>query len=565
MSARAPSRSTSTRRRAVTGLDLMRERRRASHATAHLIQRTHEAATRDADERTPDDPRAAQAALERERADCLASFERFVCAMHPEWGELPDFHRRLCAKIDRWYRDESAKNLLIVMPPGHAKSSYTRLAVAWIFAHDPDARAAYTSYGQDLAEEHSVEVQALMTSDAYMRLFPATRLKVGSGGRRSDNAKRGAQRRVDRFDVVGMRGKFRAVGMGGPLTGIRIDLGVIDDPVKDPKTAASATEREDQWRWYTRVLCTRKRPKRKLRLLMLLTRWHLDDLAGRVLEREPDEWELVHLPALKVGGPTSDDPREDGEALWPDMISADQLIRARTRDPEGFASLQQGWPVAEGGNLFREAWMRRRWSVLPDVPGDYLQSWDLRNDGKGVRTSYAVGGLWFVPHGSADTYLVDLVRGRWSPDETIRVLTRINVAPTTADPCITPLDWEMEARRELWAQAGMKAIEEKADGIAALSILRRVIPGLHAVRPVTDKLTRARGTLAFWAAGNIILPAWAPWLADYVGEHVTFPASPNDDQVDMTSQALDLRYRVTLTAPVKVPRWDARAGKAHKP
>jgi predicted phage terminase large subunit-like protein len=504
----------------------------------------------------PADEQAEAARIEALRAACLDSLEVFVRTMMPDW-ELPWFHVLLCRELQAWWLSAETYHLILELPPGHAKSWYAKLFVCWAFARDPGLRAAYTGYGQDLAEEHSGDIQGVMMEEAYTRLFPATRLNTR---RAVSDDTRGAKRTKDEFHVVGTTGRFKAVGIGGPLTGFRSDLGIIDDPLKNAKDAASATVREDQWRWYTRVLKTRKRPKRTLKFLMLLTRWHLDDLAGRVQEREGRRWRSLRFPALKEGPPTADDPREDGEALWPDVATVAELEEIRESDPEGFASLYQARPVAEGGALFKDAWYVQRWVTLPAGPGLWIQSWDLRNDGKGKNTSWAVGGLFFRPQGSALTYLVDVVRGRWSPDESFMVIRRINCEPTA--PLTTDLEREMEARRGLWSRASAKLIEKKADGVSALSLLYAEVPGLIPVKPTDDKVTRARGTTAIHQAGNLILPQSALWVVSWVGEHVTFPASAANDQVDMTSQALDYLYNVTGAGMKNLPSLPPRAGKA---
>lgn len=480
-----------------------------------------------------------------EQRVCTLTFEAFVKCIHPQWNPLPWFHQKMCDEIQAWWDAPRAYNLIFVMPPGHGKSYFAKLAVAWIYAMNPDEQAAYTSYGQDLASDHCGEIQELMLSPTYEKVAPSVRLNKR---RAVSDEKRGARRTKDRFDVVRRRGKFRAVGFGGPLTGQRVNVGVIDDPLKNSEDAASPTRRAKQWAWYTRVMRTRASPGIPQRLIMVLTRWHLDDLAGRVLARQPGSWRLVHFAALKVGPPTADDPREPGEALWPEAFPRERLEEERELDPEGFSALFQGTPVAEGGNVFKEAWIAKRWRALPDTAGTWVQSWDLRGGGEGKKTSWAVGGLWYRPHGQALCYLVDVVRGRWTTDETLDVIRRINVANVDArlHPPTEPGE-AVAGRQTLWAKAGVKLVEKKADGVAVLSQLASVVPGLRAVMPSADKLTRAKAVTPFFAAGNVLLPQGALWLASYEGELLTFPVAESDDQVDMTSMALDHIFGATTT------------------
>lgn len=476
------------------------------------------------------------------KAPCTLTFEEFVCAMHPQWRDtMPWFHRAIIREVQAWWEAGGEHHLIFVLPPGHGKSYLAKLAIAWIFAMRPDEKAAYTSYGQDLADEHCGDLQNLMLSERYERAAPATRLNKR---RVVSDDKRGAKRTKSLFEIVGTGGKFRAVGFGGPLTGQRVNVGAIDDPLKNPEDAASPTLRQKQWTWYTRVLRSRASPGVRQRLLLLLTRWHTDDLAGRVLKRQRKDWRLVHYPAIKIGPPTPEDPRQPGEALWPEGFPIAQLEAERDLDPEGFQALYQGMPVAEGGNVFKEVWLRR-WRHLPDLDGTWLQSWDLRADGKGQNTSYAVGQLWFRPHGTSSAYLVDQVRARWTTNETLDVIRRINLPEDRCPGTPTGAGREAAARQKLWSRAGAKLVEGKADGIAVLSQLGGVVPGLIEVKPTADKITRAKAVTPYFAAGNVIIPEDAEWLPAWEGEILTFPASEQDDQVDATSQALDHMFGAT--------------------
>ena len=475
------------------------------------------------------------------------TFREFLHALHPEYGGvLPRAHETLVDAIQAWRDSEEAYNLMFLLPPGHGKSYIAKAAIAWIYSENPDEKAALASYGQDLADEHCGDLQTIMLSERYERLAPLTRLNK----RRvvSDTGK-GAKRTKNSFEVVGRKGKFRAVGFGGPLTGQRVNVGVIDDPIKNAEEAASPTLRQKQWIWYTRVLLTRHSPGVKQKLLMILTRWHLDDLAGRVLKQQPDKWRVIRLPAIKDGPPTDLDPREPGEALWPDMFPLEALQEQKRLDPYGWEALYQGRPVPEGGSVFKESSIQR-WHHLPDVEGEWVQSWDLRAGGKGLQSSYAVGQLWFKPHGTAQAYLVSQVRGRWDTDESLDVMRRINIP---ADKIAWPLSAagaSVQHLQPLWSRARAKLVEAKADGIAALSQLRREIAGLTEVQPKGDKLARARAVQIYVNAGNVLIPAMdvgaaQEWLHVLEGELFTFPVSENDDQVDALTQALDYLFAAT--------------------
>jgi predicted phage terminase large subunit-like protein len=478
-------------------------------------------------------------ALRRELAQ--ASFENFVWLMKcvsGEWMEpLPWFHRKLCAILDDWWRSGARYKILIEMPPGHAKSWYTKLFVCWAMGMDRKTNVAYASYGADLATQQAGDIRQIMESPEYKELFPASALDT-----RAPSARRKADGSMDRttnakgeFAIPNRGGKLVATGVAGPLTGKRIHLGVIDDPDKNAEDARSRAKQEEKFRWYTTTLRTRKDARRPLRIMMLLTRWHMYDLAGRVLEAEGEDWEInpeawrrVRFQAIKteqVNDP--DDPRENGEALWSEAgFTAEHVEAIRRLDPVSAEALWQQNPIPDKGELFKAEWFNIIERIeAPARSGHFIQSWDLRGGGPEDRGSFAVGELWWRSDEHELAVLVDQVRGRWSPEETFDIMLSVQ-------------------QRELWARAREKYVEKKADGVSALSLLSKHIPGLVEVKPTESKVTRARGTTHLWAGGNVKLLK-GPWNAEYIGEHLTFPQGKNDDQVDCTTQALDKMFGVT--------------------
>lgn len=467
--------------------------------------------------------------LVRVRAErCRRSFMAFVQLLHPEW-DLPWFQIRLIREIQAWADAREPYGLILSMPPGHGKSAVAKLAVAWLVARDPEQRVAYASYAQTLAEAQVGELFGTLDSEVYVEHFG----RLLNQRRVVTDESKGAKRTQDFAELLGGSGFIKAIGRGGGLTGFRLDIGVVDDLVKDASEARSTSVLRECRDWFSRVLSTRKRPGRPLRLLVLATRWTIGDLSGWLMDEQPDRWVEVRFPALKESEPDERDPRQIGEALWSAVATADELAQIKALDPEGFRALYQQWPVAEGGNLFRADWLTRRWVRLPQADGLWVQSWDLRGGGAANKGSYAVGQLWFRPHGSSDLYLVDQVRGRWSPDETYEVIRK-------------------QQREPLWAQAQAKLIEAKADGVGALSLLAREIGGLIPVKPTADKESRARAATPYFAALNVVLPESAHWLPDYIAELLAFPASANDDQVDATSQALAYFAEHQASAPPRV-------------
>ena len=161
--------------------------------------------------------------------------------------------------------------------------------------------------------------------------------------------------------MAGRTGYYKAAGVGSGITGRRFDVGIIDDPVKDRESANSPTMREAVWRWYTSTFSTRK--AKDAGILLTLTRWHEDDLAGRLLklqaEGRGDKWEVLKLPALATPERHPEDPREIDEPLWPWFCGREELERQRDLEPRDFWALYQQDPRAEGDTEWPESYFNR--------------------------------------------------------------------------------------------------------------------------------------------------------------------------------------------------------------
>lgn len=287
----------------------------------------------------------------------LCCFARYAC---PGLEQAP-FHRTYFRVLDAFARG-AIRRLIVTMPPQHGKSTGASLLLpAYLLGLDPDCRVVVASYSGSLAARFCRQVQRLIDTPAYAASFPATALK------QPGDVTGGYVRTATECEVVGHSGSLLAVGRGGSLTGNRVDVVVMDDLYKDAMEADSPLMRERVWEWYTSVVRTRLHDAS--RELIVFTRWHEEDLVGRIMAREQvrpvrslagltDEawpgWWLLDLPALCEAGPTEVDPRSPGEALWPARHSAESLARCRALDPVRFESLYQGRPSSAGGLLYGE-------------------------------------------------------------------------------------------------------------------------------------------------------------------------------------------------------------------
>jgi predicted phage terminase large subunit-like protein len=262
-------------------------------------------------------------------------------------------HRLLCSYLDRFVTGE-IKRLMVFMPPRHGKSELvSRRLPAYYLGLNPNAEVIAASYNSDLATAMNRDVQRIMDSQRYRNLFPQSRL-WGVGAR--SYAQGTWQRRDDLFEIVGYRGKYRAAGVRGGITGTGMNLGVIDDPIKGAEEAYSTTIRQKVWDWYTQDFHTRL--EKDASILLTMTRWHRDDLAGRLLlqaqsESDAEQWTVLRLPAIRGDEVNAEDPREFGEPLWPAKYDKDRLAKIRTtQGPNGWAALYDQDPRPEGGAWF---------------------------------------------------------------------------------------------------------------------------------------------------------------------------------------------------------------------
>lgn len=398
---------------------------------------------------------------------------------------------------------------MIFVPPQHGKSELvSRRYPAYLLGRCPTLRIAGCSYSADLAQKFNREVQRIIESTEYQELFPHTKL-AGQGI--ADG--RTWQRNSDCFEVVGHGGQYNSVGVMGPLTGKSVDFGIIDDPVKDQLEAASSTYRSRVWEWYTDVFCTRLH--NESRVLLTMTRWHEDDLAGRILASEGDKWAVLRLPAIKEDNDNAEDPRAIGDALWPEKHSADSILAAKSRSERTYASLYQQRPAPSEGGLFKRDWWRF-WDRLPPMDR-IITSWDCTFKESG--SSYVVGQVW--GKSGSNAYLIDQVRGKWD-------------FPETAN--------QVRDLRARYPQAREHVIEEKANGAAIIAFLRKEIPGMIAVNPTESKEARASAVSYVVESGNVYLPQDAPYKNELMHELSVFPNGANDDMVDSLGQALSRFY-----------------------
>ncbi|MCK9245102.1 MAG: terminase family protein [Candidatus Marinimicrobia bacterium] len=311
---------------------------------------------------------AANKLIERRRArGSLLGFTQYT---KPDY-EANWHHRLLCDYLDKFVSGE-IKRLMVFMPPRHGKSELvSRRLPAYIFGKRPNSSVIACSYSADLASLMNRDVQRIIDDTKYKALFPDTTLS-GDNARKTE---KGAYlRNSDIFEIVGHRGAYRSSGVGGGITGMGCDVGIIDDPIKNREEAASTTYREKIWEWYTSTFYTRL--EKDAQILVTLTRWHEDDLGGRLLKQSQDEaadkWTILNLPAICEENQHPKDPRAIGDPLWENKYDLDRLAKIRvTIGQYDWASLYQQRPAPKEGGLWKYADIHQyRYLGNPeDVPG----------------------------------------------------------------------------------------------------------------------------------------------------------------------------------------------------
>jgi predicted phage terminase large subunit-like protein len=440
----------------------------------------------------------------------------FTTYTKPDY-EVNWHHRKVCEALDKMVSGD-IKRLMIFMPPRNGKSELgSRRFPAYVLGKDPDAQIISASYSADLASRMNRDVQRIIDSEEYGEIFPQVSLN-GSNVRTIANGS--YLRNSDIFEVVGHKGVYKSSGIGGGITGMGMTYGIIDDPFKNRKEAESKTVRNAVWDWYTSTFYTRL--EKGARILIILTRWHEDDLAGRLLKQaeedpEAEQWTVINYPAIAEEPLDETDPREIGEALWPSKYSLEDLkkIKVAVGTYEWSALFQQKPSPSEGNILNRNWW--QFYKQAPERFDEVIQSWDCAfkdNDD----SDYVVGQVWGKK--GADKYLIDQVRGRMDMPATMQAIRTLSAKHP---------------------RARAKLIEDKANGSAVIQMLKRQVSGLIPVNPEGGKIVRAAAASPDVEAGNVFLPdpSIAPWIHDFIEEAASFPNGSNDDMVDCFSQALN--------------------------
>lgn len=416
------------------------------------------------------------------------------------------FHKFMSSKIEDFLADRlltdsgnPAKILCLSMPVQHGKSVFlTQSLPSYYMGKNPSDRIILVSYGEDLARTFGRK----------------NREKINEFGKELFNIVFSKEQDTD-LEIASHKGTIISRGILSGITGQSADLVVIDDPIKNRQEAESETYRQRLYDEFLSSIYTRLSAKGKI--IIIQTRWHIDDLIGKIATDMQDKMVYYNIPLEAEENDILG--REIGDALFPEIgkdkawLESTKKVYVSKEGQRAWLSLYQGRPVLQEGNLIKREYFKY-YSVIPDKFDEIIQSWDMTfKDSDG--SDYVVGQVW--GRKGVNKYLIDMVRARMDFTATLNSVV------------------EMTMR---YPQAYVKLIEDKANGSAIISVLSQKIEGIMPITPKESKLARVQAVLPMLEGGNVYLPANAIWMEEFLDECSQFPNGKHDDMVDCMSQAL---------------------------
>ena len=461
------------------------------------------------EEKDPD--RRQDAALElyaRRRARArLIDFTSFCMPAYK-----PSAHHRLIAQQLEAVAHGSVKRIILTMPPRHGKSELaSRHLPAWYLGKWPSKQIICATYNAEYAVEFGRDVRRIVQSDEYGALYPDVKLAEDSKAANRWQTKQG--------------GSYLAAGIGTGITGRGAHLAIIDDPVKDRADADSKLFRDRAWDWYRSVFYTRLMPNASI--VLILTRWHDDDLAGRLLQEANtggEQWKILSMPALAQGNDLLE--RKEGEPLWPEWYPLETLENIRrTMGAREWSALFQQTPIQEEGAYFQKAWIEDNFYNREQVYRDFAT---------GSMPLHIYGASDYAVTDSGGDYTVHLVVGVDSSD-TIYVLDMWRGQTESAAWVEEAIDLMDRWKPLRWGEEAGQINKSIGPYLAKRMAERRVYCARETFSSAVDKATRARAIQARMSMGKVKWPQSAAWMDAWLYEATRFPAGTNDDIVDAIS------------------------------
>ena len=398
------------------------------------------------------------------------------------------------------------KRLMVFMPPRHGKSeAISKYFPAWYIGRNPTKAIILTAHTAHLAQRFGSQARDILATHGPS-IFGA-------------NVSKESRSKSDWQTTEG--GGVLTAGIGGPITGRGADVLIIDDPIKNREEAFSEVYRENHWDWWRSTASTRL--MRGGSVIVVQTRWHEDDLAGRMIASDADDWTILSLPAIAEEG--DELGRTVGEPLCEDLIPLSELNDHRTRQGEYFwSAMYQQRPSPLQGGMFKRSWMRH-WEQHGDLYG--LEGNGLVSDSECYKITtvdlaaslkesadYTVISTWAVTP-KTDLLLLDVVRERLEGPEQLHMIRKV-----------------FTHHRPSWI-----GIEKSGYQLTAIQTLLREGLPIRELIPDKDKVARALAFSSRMEAGKVFFPRFASFLDDITHEMMLFPNGKHDDFVDTGAYA----------------------------
>lgn len=439
---------------------------------------------------------------------CRRRLDRYWQRMHSP-RQIGAWQIDLCARLQRFMeaveRQESPC-MMVFAPPQYGKSlSVSQAWPAWMMGRHPEWNFILASYGQALAAKNGRWVRNVLQGPRHAQLFRAEGCRLAADSQA-----------LDEFRTMA-GGQFISRGRGGGTTGQPAHIFIVDDPFADRQEAESKTIREGVWDWFWSVAETRLAPGGGK--LVMNTRWHTEDLAGKLIQHakdnpDADQWEIVSYPALAEKGDILG--RKVGEPLHPERYTKAMVERKKRNLPaRDWLSMYQQRPTAAEGTYFKVNLINELDPKSMPKMTHLYQAWDLALTPK-KDADYSVGACIGKDH--LDRYwLVDLVRGQWDPAETARQVTKF---------------WYKHQAQMVWFEGGGPFLGVQPSLKSAMKSTGIWVPHQEISHGGKAKDVRAISMRGIINGGNLYVPTMTPWYNDLKAELASFPNGKNDDQVD---------------------------------
>lgn len=406
----------------------------------------------------------------------------------------------VCDTIEDLIHRRIKENILIIsMPPQHGKSQcVTETLPSYYLGKFPSKRVIEVSYGDDLAQ----------------RFGRRNKEKIIEYGKELFNIELSKVSDTD-FEVKDHKGTMISKGIMAGLTGNPGDLIIIDDPIKNRQEAESETYRNRIWEEFLNSIYTRLSANGII--ILIMTRWHEDDLAGRIIKNMPNKVKEINIPLEAEDNDILG--RSKGDSLFPEIGKDNRWLKefkevyTTQEGNRSWNALMQGRPTAQEGNMIKRKW----WQYYNTLPTMISLIMSVDASFKDSDTSdYVAIQIWGKRE--ADMYLIDSVNERMDFPTTVQTIK------------------DLKAK---YPRVSRIFIEDKANGSAIIATLRKRIPGIIAVQPEGGKIARVNAVSGAIEAGNVYLPSEKQFTFDFVDQCSKFPSGEHDDMVDSMSQALN--------------------------